>query len=287
MRNSLSICIIIMMSVFFLAGWTTKQKGLVVNTPKYEVISQLEDFVISNGYEFKYANPHKGLFQIFVKETRSGGYFYKSKKHTHYVPETVTEWEFSIQIAEKGNDVEVYGTSRGGIAPGQYFKDFFSHLKDRGYVAYNHKELKNNPQLLSQYNTQANIYRPVSNNGYNFNQMNRDQRNSYSYQPYRRSSNNTFIPASQNKFNYNELSRDEKVSIELILNKIELKGFGKTNAGCDINERLSILELHYFDRQLTGMSIKARIKALQNRSEADAPSTTAYKNYKDFFLANK
>lgn len=244
MKKTFIFIVCIILSVIFLNAFTTTQKAIVKNSSKQQVIEQLEKFVVMKGYRFKYGNPQQGLFDIYVRTTTTGGYYTTTqvkkgdKKETieRYEPIQETEWSFSVQINQNGPDVSIAGSSRGDIAPGRYFKEYLNFMKDAGMQAYfekDYQKMVKSGEIIEtkQSNTPSGVNTSVS--------------GVISPQP----------PAGQ-------INNNPALSI---IDDIEIKTFGKYNRATPVEERLSLLELHYFNQQLLNLSVDSRIKAIQNR----------------------
>lgn len=83
--------------------------------------------------------------------------------------------------------------------------------------------------------------------------------------------NKTTETETSNLQENNDLPQEDKTftsednSLNNIITDLEIKTFQYTSENLPTEERLSLLELHYFNNQLSNMSNKSRIKAIQNK----------------------
>lgn len=141
----IAIVYVFTMTINFADALTTNQKALILNSQKTEVVRDIQEFVVLNGYKLQYADPTNGVFQIFVRETVDPGYVRAGQGMFVYNPPTTTNWYFSIKVLPQGNHVMVLGNSNGGLFPGRYFKKFVQYMQTQGYdVKIGDKAIKNN-----------------------------------------------------------------------------------------------------------------------------------------------
>ncbi|MEW5822206.1 MAG: hypothetical protein AB1782_18570 [Cyanobacteriota bacterium] len=251
MKRSILLSLFLIISIIFIAGWSTQQRAIVRNTDFRSLTDMIQTIVISNNWTFKYINPDKGLFQIYVKTTTSGGYFQQNKDSSYYVPESDTNWEFSVNLSQVGPDVQIDGSSSGGMFPGKYFKKLITNLQDKGYTVISGKD-------LDSYNSQTAIEQPQNNFPSDQSYNNPLPAGQPSFQPHFPAPGNMQPPVKQ-------LQEEDFKYIISDINRLETETFNKTSPDFSIDDRLSLLELHYFGKQLVAMSPAARIQAIKNK----------------------
>lgn len=240
-------------SSVFLTAFTTRQMAVVYNASKRDVVDQLERYVVRNDFSFKHANFEKGLYNINAGRT----YYRGSSRVTTEVdsysddydsdsnetevttrvdhnPSGYIEWGFSLEIIENPDGtIKLLGISRGGWFPGGIFKGFINHLRRNHIKVLTKKDLKKGLKGKKSEQKDVITQEKVKN-------------------------------STETK--RNEIKPDPPINLTLeMIKDLELITFGEFNADNSIDERLSLLELHYFNNQLSNLSTETRIKAIQNK----------------------
>lgn len=160
----LIVTLVIAVSVF---GCAKEGKFVAHDTTVSEVSKTLKDFAGISGYRVTYANESDALasFRVYMGTTsrmmpgevetvyegdmtilsdrredddgdvqrKRDSRTYKKVRTTERPPEeVVTNWNFSIQLSQEGNDVRMYAKANGGLSPIKHVKAFFEMLRFQG-----------------------------------------------------------------------------------------------------------------------------------------------------------